>query len=338
MKGMSETEPLFVLFDNEEEYTLLMSDYLKNYRGLPWKVHSYTGESELLKAEQGKQIAMLVVAESSMTERVKGLAPSRLVVLNESGYLPEDSVESIDKYQAAETVLQMLIQSYLEVAGERGGKLSATGRTRFIGVYSPVKRSLQTTFALTLSELLSEKCRTLYLNFEHYSGVVEILAGDGDRDLADLVYFMNVDTDKFRLHLQTMLKQINEMVFVPPMRYGQNLLSVTESEWLDLLKKIDDSGLFDYVILDLTDCLQGLPEILRICNRVYTLMKDDTFAKVKMMQYENMLSAYEYGDILEKTERFVFPKFRNFPVSPDQFNRGDIADFVRQKMEETGIR
>jgi hypothetical protein len=195
---------------------------------------------------------------------------------------------------------------------------------------------LQTTLALTTSEILAEKKRTLYLSFENYSSFVETEGKIGDLDLSDLVYFMSVDNEKFRLRLQSSLKQLNELVYVPPMRYGQNLLGISEEEWLMLLRKISESGLFDYVIMDLTDCIQGLPEILRICSRVYTVAKEDSIAKVKMMQYENMLSQRKYNDVLEKTERFVFPKFHYIPVTPDEYNHGEMADFVRNKMQLGG--
>jgi hypothetical protein len=189
---------------------------------------------------------------------------------------------------------------------------------------------------MTMSEILAEKRSTLYLNFENYTGIAELIAGDGEKDLSDLVYFLNLESEKFKLHLQTTVKQIGEMSFVPPMKYGQNMLSVTEGEWLNLLAKISESELFDVVVMDLTDCIQGLPEILRVCSKVYTICKEDSYAKVKMSQYENMLAGYDYKDILEKTERFVFPKFHYIPMEPDEFGRGEIADFVRDKMYETG--
>lgn len=329
-------QPLFVLYDKEEEYTFLMADFMRNYPGVPWKIHAYTREKDLLAKEADKEIKILVVSERSYTPEIKKLKAERLLILGESGYRFEEPMETIDKYQSAEAVVQMFFQVYLEIAGEQPGRIAVGNKTKFIGVYSPIKRCLQTTLALTMSEILAERKRTLYLSFENYSSFVETEGKIGDLDLSDLVYFMSVDNEKFRLRLQSSLKQLNALAYVPPMRYGQNLLGISEEEWLMLLRKISESGLFDYVIMDLTDCIQGLPEILRICSRVYTVAKEDSIAKVKMMQYENMLSQRKYNDVLEKTERFVFPKFHYIPVTLDEYNRGEMADFVRNKMQLGG--
>lgn len=334
---MSREEAVLVLFDKEEEYSIKMSDFIKNHKGIPWKIRAYSDELSLLREEKGEKISLLVVSERSYTERLKSLNSEKTVILNESGFSPEDTKECIDKYQAAESVLQILLQVYIEIAGEQGVLIGGGNKTKFIGVYSPVKRSLQTTFAITMCELLSGNGRTLYLNFEHYTGVAEIIAREGEMDLADLVYFLNSDMDKFKLHFQTVIKQVSGTVFVPPMRYGQNIISISGKEWMSLLKKINESDMFDYVVMDLTDSLQGLTDILRACFRVFTVQREDSFAQLKMMQYESMLTDYEYGDVLEKTVKFVFPKFHYLPSSIELYSRGELAEFVRKKLKESEV-
>lgn len=82
-----------------------------------------------------------------------------------------------------------LLELYVETVGTQLPFLCAEYKTKFIGIYSPVHRCLQSSFALTLGQLLSEKHPTLYLNFEHYIGISELLPERQSRDLADLLYF-----------------------------------------------------------------------------------------------------------------------------------------------------
>ena len=89
--------------------------------------------------------------------------------------------------------------------------------------------------------------------------------------------------------------------------------------------------------MDLTDSLQGLTDILRACYRVFTVQREDSFAQLKMMQYESMLTDYEYGDVLEKTVKFVFPKFHYLPSSIELYSRGELAEFVRKKLKESEV-
>ena len=38
---MEQKEPVLVLYDREEEYARLFSEYLKRQKELPWQIHTY---------------------------------------------------------------------------------------------------------------------------------------------------------------------------------------------------------------------------------------------------------------------------------------------------------
>lgn len=321
---MREEEKILALYDTEEEYAQLMTEFLKRHKDLPWKVHTYTSADELLKREK-TPFELLVVSESAYCEELQLLEPLRIVVLNESGVVRWENIPCVDKYQQAEEVLKCLLEVYMEAADTRLPRLKRNCNTTFIGSYSPVRRSMQTSFALTVGQILAREHSTLYLNFEHYVGIAELLPDMQTLDMADLLYFLNAEKEKFRLRLQTMLKHVGNLDYIPPMKSGQNLLTVTALEWMGLLQKIEELGEYEYVILDLTESMQGLFEILRMCKKVFTMTKEDRIAESKLLQYEQLLSLYEYEDVLEKTQRVSIPQIQRLPEELEQLTRGDLA-------------
>lgn len=327
------TEKIMVLCDTEEEYAQLMTEYLQKQKNLPWELHTYTSVEKLLQEEK-EPVAMLVVAESAYCEALRLLAPERFVILNESGIMRWEKLSYVDKYQEAEEVLKYLIGVYMEVADVQLPRMCGNCKTIFIGNYTPVRRCMQTSFAVTMGLMLAQEHRTLYLNFEHYAGIAELLPDMQGLDMADLLYFLNAEKDKFRLRMQTILKRKANLDYVPPMKSGQNLLTVTQEEWLGLLQKIEEMGEYEYVILDLSESMQGLFEILRMCTKVYTLSKEDRIAQSKLMQYEQILALYEYGDIWDKTKRLELPHIRRLPAELEQLTKGDLAELVRELIKE----
>lgn len=330
---MKEEEKLLVLCDEEEEYARLLTDFLQKQRDLPWRIHTYTGINELMRSEK-EPVMLLAVSESAYSEALQALQPLRTVILNESGVIRWKDVPCVDKYQAAEEVLKYLLQIYMEVADTGLPRLRQGCRTKFIGNYTPVHRSMQTSFALTMSQMLAREHATLYLNFEHYAGIGELLPDLQTLDLADLLYFLNAEQEKFRLRLQTMLRHVGNLDYIPPMKSGQNLLTVQTAEWLGLLQKIEELGEYEYVILDLSESMQGLFEILRLCRRVYTLTREDRIAKAKLLQYEQLLSLYGYGDVLEKTRQPSLPQIRRLPEELEQLTRGELAALAEGLIRE----
>lgn len=332
MKGSDRN--VMALCDTEEEYARLMTEFLRRHKDLPWELHTYTSVEELLERERYCPVAMLVVAESTYTEEMQRLQPGRTVVLNESGVLRWKELPCVDKYQQAEEVLRYLLAVYMEIAEVQLPRLRTDSPVVFIGNYSPVRRSMQTSFALTMSQLLAQEHRTLYLNFEHYAGIAELLPDTQTFDLADLLYFLNAEQDKFRLRMRTMLRHKGNLDYIPPMKSGQNLLTVTAAEWLGLLSKIEELEEYEYVILDLSESMQGLFDILRLCRHIFTLTREDRVARSKLLQYEQILSLYEYEDLLDKTKRVSLSHIRRLPEELEQYTKGDLADLVKELLKE----
>lgn len=333
---MKKVRKVMVLCDTEEEFAQLMTEFLRRHNNLPWELHTYTNVEHMLNTEI-TDIAMLVVAEAAYSPEIKGLCPGRLVVLNESGVMKWEDLFYVDKYQEAEEILKQLLCIYMEVADDQMPMLRTNRKTIFIGNYSPVRRTMQTSFAITLSLMLAEAHSTLYLNFEHYAGSGELLPDMQTLDMADLLYFLNAQKDKFRLRLQTILKHKGRLAYIPPMKSGQNLLTITVTEWLGLLRKIEELEEYEYVVLDLSESMQGLFEILRQCTRIYTLTREDRIAQSKLLQYEQILALYEFGDILGKTKRLSLSHIRRLPEEIEQLTKGDLADLVKgliREMEE----
>lgn len=329
-----ESKDILVLCDTEEEYAWLMTDFLKTHKDLPWEIHTYTAASMLMQQEQKEQISMLVVAESAYTEEMKSLKPICVVILNESGLLKWRDVQNVNKYQQADNVLRSLMEIYSEFADGQPPKLTGDFNTRFIGFYSPVRRCMQTSIALTMSQMLAAQRRTLYLNFEHYAGVPELIPDIQTRDMADLLYFLSGDKDKFSLRMQSIIRHKGKLDYIPPMKSGQNLLAVTVGEWMQLLQRITELGEYEYVVLDLSESMQGLFDILRNCNRIFMLTQDDHIAQSKIARYEQVLALYEYEDVLQKTCKCKTPKVRKLPKDLEQYTKGELAEYVRRQLTE----
>lgn len=330
---MKEAGKVVALCDPEEEYAQLMTEFLNKHKGLPWEIHTYTNVEDLLREEE-ELLQMLVVAESAYCQELRTLSPGHTVVLSESGIMKWQDVSYVDKYQEAEEVLKYLLGLYMETANIGFPGLRRNCRTVFIGSFTPVRRCLQTSFSVTLSQMLAAKHPTLYLNFEYCAGIGELLPDMQTQDMADLLYFLNAERDKFRLRLRTMLRHMGGLDYIPPMKSGQNLLTVTAGEWMGLLQKLEELGEYEYIVLDLSESMQGLFEILRFCSKIFTITKEDRAAQSKLLQYEQVLKLCEYTDVIDKTRRLNLAHIRRLPEEMEQLTRSDLAEPVRELLRE----
>lgn len=324
---------LLVLCDPEEDYLQHMADFLRKKKQAPWEVVAYTKPEELLKLEE--KIEILMISESAYGAFVDKLPVKLPVLLNESGVIQGQVSINIDKYQEAEKVRQAVWTYYMEQEENFLPGPDTGCSTRFIGMYSPVRRCLQTTFAMTYGQILAEKYRTLYLSFEHYGDRQEWAENEKD-GLSKLLYFLQEEKG-FLSCVNTVVHRMGNLDCVTPMLNGQNLLFVTMQEWLKLLQRLAESGEYEFIILDLSESVQGLFEVLRLCSRVYTIVREDPMARCKVTQYEQLLEMQEYEDVKRKTAKYVLPLFRKLPAEVEQYTKGELAEYIRELLYKEEI-
>lgn len=220
----------------------------------------------------------------------------------------------IYKYQAASKILQEIAVLMREPAKQKkekktGQKKAVQTKTEgLIGVYSPVHRIGKTGFALKLGEQLGEEQPVLYLNMEEYAGIDHYLPMKESGNLSDLLYYARQEDSLFGLRIGKLVAQRGSLDYICPMPVIRDLRQVRTEEWLELLEKIRNHTIYRTVILDLGDSIQGLFEILKCCDRIYSPVLNEAGAREKMAQYVDNVKRLGYEEILEHTIQEVWEK------------------------------
>lgn len=324
---------ILAVCDSETEYTNRMQEFLCTREELPFEVYAFTDTEKLEDSSKKENIEILLISESDYCDKIKELPIQNIYILNESGQTEDENVEQVGKYQSSEKILGQVLEFYSR-RRDLPRKIKKGIPANVIGVYSPVGRCLQTSFSLAMGQILAKKHKVLYLNFESFSGLGQMLQHDTQTDLGDLLYYYNNTRERFRYRLESSLQTINGLYFIPPATSFLDMQSISEETWLELLAAIEDEGMFEYIILDLADCVQGLLELLRSCSMIYTILKEDNMAAAKLHQYEEYLEDMEYQDILDKTKKRKIPYLRQIAPRLEQITYGELGEYVKGVLRE----
>lgn len=326
-----------VLCDPEADYAQQMAAFLEKDKDFPWEVAVYTDREGLEHFLERLGAEVLLIAESMAGEILPQRAVGQVVLLNESGVIRFPEIINIDKYQEAENVRRELLKILAQQEEKVYPVLRSVRESGLIGFYSPVRRCLQTGFAIAYSQLLAENRRVLYLNFQHFAGLPWLDTENGEEDLAALLYYLDMEKHKFILRMKSMLRSLGNWDYMAPMRNGTNLPEVREEDWLKLINRCRCSGEYDYIVLDLSDSMQGLLNILGQCNLIYTIVREDAAARYKLERYEHLLERKGCVDIKERTVKLALPIFAGLPTIPENYTKGELAEYARKVMEQNII-
>lgn len=328
---------VFAICDMEEAYALRLMEYMLEKVRLPYAMHLFTKVEELEKFAKQEKIEILLIADSALRmlrEEYIRQQVSQIFVLQEDDAVRREGVPCISKFQSPHKIVEMLSETITDMADLNFEETATDITVKLIGIYSPVKRCLQTTFALTLGQILAKEHRTLYINFENYSGFGQMLKREFSMDMMDLMYYFRCSRDKLSLRISSIIQNINGLDYIPPIQSHAGLKEANGREWLELCEYIAGIGQYEYIILDLDDGMEGLFDLLRKCHKIYTITKEDSFAVAKLNQYEQILKFNELDEIADKTVKCRFPTFKEIPVSLELMTHGELAGYVKAIVRE----
>ncbi len=325
---------ILAICDKEEEYVYRFQEYLNRKNAYSFQIQVFTSIEQLFLFRKENKIDILILSENLYSEKMQHVNIKNIVLLSESNISKKEDMLSIKKYQSIEKIMQEIL-NYFDRKIDRKIQFSLpSANTKLIGIYTPVGRCLQTSFALLLGQFLAEKKAILYLNFEPFSGFGKFLKREYSSDLIDLMYLMSTLQDNFILKFKEIVQSINGMDYIPPAFSFLDLSLVTEDKWIHFLNSIMNECNYNYIILDLSDNVQGLLSILQKCEAIYTITKEDGVALAKIDQYEKLLKSMDYQDVLEKTSRFKFPLLKNISYEIEELPYSELAKYVKAIIKE----
>lgn len=320
--------------DKDRAYAVRMQEFLTGCERNPFEVHIFTDVSKLLQKGKDSPIEVLLIAESAFCEEIAEVTAAHIFILNESGLCTCSDYPNIDKYQAADRILSEILLAYTQYEEHAIPKFYQKEKAILIGVYTPVGRCLQTGFALTLAQILGKEKKVLYLNFENFSGFSQMFGKGYEKDISDLVYYFEGSREKFIYRLESITESFRGMDYVPPVMTQVSLSAVSADTWVEMLDTICKESAYQVVVLDLTSALQGLFEVLGICEKVYTIEGTDMVSFAKLCQYEQILEEDVYQGIKEKTRRCSLPVFKSIQGDMQQMIHSELAEYVKRIVEE----
>lgn len=293
-----------IICDEEEGYAEALAAFFLRKKELMLQVHVYSAEhAEALETVLCADI-LLVSAEYAAKVQQKINAEKVFILSTGESGKEKQEYPVLYKYQSGENILGSIIKECAELFDGggivRGG--AGKGKSKIIGVFSPVHRIGKTTYALGLGEKLAESENVLYLNLEVFAG----LGGrfeHGGQTLSDVLYYARQEKGNLGLLLTTLVRHRGNLDYIQPIPVSEDMKEIRGAEWKALLDKILEQSIYETLVLDISDGIPELGALLGCCTEIHMPVLEDEYSKAKLMQFEHEMSLLGQENVLKRIIR-----------------------------------
>ena len=343
--------------DSEGSYAVNFMDYVSRRRTAPFEVHAFTNLDRLEDYLKKRRAEVLLISEKDLDDRVPELVIPNVIILTErpvseygasgltefgrrhmteeTGDGPGASSNSkypgsrengarwrkIYKYQAVSVLMRLVMDICLEADSEaifdEDGIVFKKGM-RTIGVFSPIGRTMKTSFAAALGQCLARRRPTLFMSLDACTGFSTLMHTEYDRNLSDAIYYIRQGETHVSEKILPMIREIGQMSYLPPFSRAQELYSVTAEEWSTLIAHIRQESGFEALVLDLGEIPLIHPSLLEECDRIYMPVRSDPQARSKLSEFGQVMKEAALEPVGARIRRMKLAP-GNMPESMDRW-------------------
>ncbi len=294
-----------VICDREIRYATGLGENISSRDDLAVKVYVCSSLDKVVELSESKTIHLFVVEEGYTYDERSQIEAEQVFVLGRGRVADLGEEECpIWKYQCADEIIREIFEVYVDKTKENVIRSVRKERARLVAVYSPIHRIGKTTFALALGKECAIKKRVLYLNLEEYASI----DGEAGLNLGDILYYMKQGNGNLGIRLQAAVRKNEELNYLAPIPILQDMKEVSENEWEMLISELVKNSIYDLIILDMSESVQGIYRILERCDRIYMPVSEDRISQSKLKQYDENVKQLKLEKIERITCRFVMPE------------------------------
>lgn len=290
----------FIICDSEHLYAEHLAERLSEKKEFLMKLYAFTALEHCISFQKKETIDILLIEEDYPLQERRKIKASKIFVLTKGAELELDKEEiPIFKYQSSDAILEAVVNTCLE-EGTCFFRRRHRTTAKIIGVYSPIHRCGKTQLSLDIGRELAKSSATLYLNLEEHAGMEGCFGGERKRTLSDVLYYAKQEEGSLNIRIGTMVRQFGELDYIMPCPVSMDLKAVTADEWEDLFVQLLEGGIYESLVLDIGECIQGFYEVLKLCKVIYMPVLTDSVAQSKFLQFEEEVKLLGYEELLEK--------------------------------------
>ncbi|MFV0362095.1 MAG: hypothetical protein ACK5LL_03275 [Suipraeoptans sp.] len=295
-----------IICDIESNYTKAFAQYFTKKKEFDIRIYACDTFEKVQSIASEVKIDFAFLSEELPYEDRQRLSAKKIFVFTEECRQAFNKDEiGLFKYQKMEDTLTIIMEHAELLVGE--SKLSKTLKKekscKVIGTFSPCSKRSSTSYAIQSGKAHAKTSSVLFLSTQSYLRYPEFASGEDDKTIVDLAYYYRQESDDLSGFISLCVKEIENMKYILPGKVSGDIRSIEANEWLEILNIIIRNCYYEIIILDLSESMQGLYEVLRVCHEVHIPYSADEFNQESVNAFEQELLLTGEKEILATLKR-----------------------------------
>ena len=325
---------VIAVYDEDPVYAENLVRGLPREEGFPYELVLFTDTERFLAFVNETPECMVLTDPDSGRAAKEELRTHRKVYLSdEQDHAGTDRVPAVYRYQPLSKLRRAILLAFSgeeeNVTPERGSKAA------LIAVVSPVGRCGKTGFSGTISKLLSQRERVLFLSLACWAGLYEESVQDCIGDLSDYLYACETGRD-FGDNCSGD-SDLPKLLRIAPVSMPEDLFRADPETIRQIIDRISEKQAIRTAVLDLGTDERMMRAFLPLAGEIYVPSLRDRVSEAKTSAFLDWVRR-TFGREVHERCRVLFlpepPRFMNTEDGPEALLWSELGDYTRRLIGE----
>ena len=303
------SRPVVAVFDSSREYVDRFLRYVKKKRGIQFETIGFTDDQSLEEYLTKNRVQILLYSQEEFVDEKdcrEGQCEKYIDHNNVGKFIylgkrrnSRSRLNHIVKYQSMEKIL-LDLNEYLDLRTE-DNREEWKGDIKIIGIYSPAPDSSTLPTSLRIASGFAAGNSILYINLDRFPLLGQ--KEDCGSGISDLIFFYRTNKEQITETLKRTRERRNGFDLLCTSCDMEDVEELRTEEWQDFLYELAIRGEYDVLILDMYEAFRNLEEIFSICDEIYILTSEGSYANQKTEKMKQFFLEKNRTDLLQKMTR-----------------------------------
>ena len=313
--------------DSNQFYARKLSEFINSRKGYPFLAR-YCNSIEECKQMIHSGKADIILSNMENYEKMKDEVDSERVIVMLDSKEGVDGNNRIYKYQNCDVVLKEILKMASSIE-DINVYINRSTTMKVIAVYTPNDSRIATSIALDIGKLLSGRASTLFISLDGMSVIPDITGIEFDMDMSDL-FCENMTEGGLSNAIIGSVRRLGNMDILPIMHNYQDMASVTNEEWKNFIRAIERKSDYEYVVIDLTESVRNLFDILKLANYICVAASKGTVDGYRYRQFMKEIEILYDTELKERINTFFVDVKSEIVFETSAGSMGPFGNYSRQ--------
>ena len=313
--------------DSNQFYARKLSEFINSRKGYPFLAR-YCNSIEECKQMIHSGKADIILSNMENYEKMKDEVDSERVIVMLDSKEGVDGNNRIYKYQNCDVVLKEILKMASSIE-DINVYINRSTTMKVIAVYTPNDSRIATSIALDIGKLLSGRASTLFISLDGMSVIPDITGIEFDMDMSDL-FCENMTEGGLSNAIIGSVRRLGNMDILPIMHNYQDMAAVTKEEWKNFIRDIERKSDYEYVVIDLTESVRNLFDILKLANYICVATSKGTVDGYRYRQFMKEIEILYDTELKERINTFFVDVKSEIVFETSAGSMGPFGNYSRQ--------